>query len=113
LESSSLSAAWKGLVRNGHLFLLLLEHSNTPRVLVLLSTGEKNNTRSSRFPKVAASDDLRERSRKAQGKKGRGKGEEDAGSHTGRRTERRQRAAKDASSRQLEPLRCSGPSRRF
>jgi hypothetical protein len=35
-ESSSLSAAWKGLVRNGHL-LLLLEHSNTPRVLVQLS----------------------------------------------------------------------------
>ncbi len=42
-------------------------------------------------------------------KKVRGKGEEDAGSHTGRRTERPQRAAKDASSRPVAPLRSSGP----
>ncbi len=37
-QSPSLSAAWKGLVRNGCLLLLLLpEHSDTPRVLLLLS----------------------------------------------------------------------------
>jgi hypothetical protein len=48
-------------------------------------------------------------SAKAQGKKVGRKGEEDAGRDTGRRTERPQRAAKDASSRPLSPLRSLGP----
>ncbi|CAK9230822.1 unnamed protein product [Sphagnum troendelagicum] len=59
---------------------------------------------SSRFPKLAATDDLRDRSRKAQGKKLRKKSEEDAGSHTGRRRERPQSTAKDARSRPLSTL---------
>jgi hypothetical protein len=39
----------------------------------------------------------------------RGKGQEASGSHTGRRTETPHRAAKDASSRPLWPLRSLGP----
>jgi hypothetical protein len=57
-ESSSLSAAWKGLVRNGHL-LLLLEHSNTHRVLVLLSAHPSPWKKTPVFGALASQNSLR------------------------------------------------------